>query len=170
MAGLPVQPEAADDIDENEELEPFRRRYRRAGAARRKLVDGMPDSPVGERFARCRRTSPSSASFGTSLYRHIACSLPDIVVLLRSVKNRNQIMEIFRQAGILPMDLGTGYFAAVEIRLMIALLQVLDNPSRISLWQRFYGHRGLVCLQRWLIRLPRELLLGTDGVSERAMG
>lgn len=56
----------------------------------------------------------------------------DIVVLLRSVKNRaNQVMEIFRQAGIPAYaDLDTGYFSAVEIRLMVSLLQVLDNPKQ----------------------------------------
>ena len=56
----------------------------------------------------------------------------DIVILLRSVKNRaNQVMEILRQAGIPAYaDLDTGYFSAVEIRLMVALLQVLDNPKQ----------------------------------------
>ncbi|NLK09061.1 MAG: UvrD-helicase domain-containing protein, partial [Firmicutes bacterium] len=56
----------------------------------------------------------------------------DIVVLLRSVKNRaNQVLEILRQAGIPAYaDLDTGYFSAVEIRLMLSLLQVLDNPNQ----------------------------------------
>ena len=56
----------------------------------------------------------------------------DIVVLMRSVRNRaNQVMEIFRQAGIPAYaDLGSGYFAAIEVKLMVALLQVLDNPQQ----------------------------------------
>ncbi|NLY51766.1 MAG: UvrD-helicase domain-containing protein [Firmicutes bacterium] len=56
----------------------------------------------------------------------------DIVVLLRSVKNRaNQVLEVFRQAGIPAYaQLDSGYFAAIEVKLMIALLQVLDNPQQ----------------------------------------
>ena len=63
-------------------------------------------------------------------YRPIAYR--DIVVLMRSVKGRaNQVMEVFRQAGIPAYaDLGSGYFAAIEVKLMVSLLQVLDNPQQ----------------------------------------
>ena len=56
----------------------------------------------------------------------------DIVVLMRSVKSRaNQVLEVFRQAGIPAYaELDSGYFAAIEIKLMVALLQVLDNPQQ----------------------------------------
>lgn len=130
-----VQPEAADDIDENEELEPFdddtaeleqleKEAWLMACRIHR-LVNGSPG-------AEGQAPKAPAVVWDKSLKAYRPVHYRDIVVLLRSVKNRaNQIMEIFRQAGIPAYaDLGTGYFAAVEIRLMIALLQVLDNPQQ----------------------------------------
>lgn len=56
----------------------------------------------------------------------------DIVVLLRTVKIRAGIWsEIFGQLNIpAHTELSTGYFAATEIRDMINLLTVLDNPQQ----------------------------------------
>ncbi len=54
----------------------------------------------------------------------------DIVVLLRTTKNWAEIfMEEFGLQGIPAYaDTGTGYFQTIEVQVMMALLQVIDNP------------------------------------------
>lgn len=56
----------------------------------------------------------------------------DIVVLLRSTRVRaNAFVDAFRAFDIpVYAESGTGYFWAVEIETMIALLQIIDNPRQ----------------------------------------
>ncbi len=54
----------------------------------------------------------------------------DIVILLRATNQwAHTIIEEFKQAGIpAHAELSTGYFTAVEVSVMMSLLQVIDNP------------------------------------------
>lgn len=56
----------------------------------------------------------------------------DIVVLLRATKNWAEIFaEQFELAGIpVYAETSTGYFGTVEVRVMISLLQIIDNPMQ----------------------------------------
>ncbi|WP_292018308.1 helicase-exonuclease AddAB subunit AddA [Megasphaera sp. UBA4382] len=55
-----------------------------------------------------------------------------MVVLLRSLKNKAQVMaRIFQEAGIpVYADESGGYFAAIEVQVMLALLRCIDNPEQ----------------------------------------
>jgi ATP-dependent helicase/nuclease subunit A len=54
----------------------------------------------------------------------------DIVILLRAARHwAIPILEELRQAGIpVYAELGTGYFEATEVEVMLSLLKVIDNP------------------------------------------
>ncbi|HHV62362.1 MAG TPA: UvrD-helicase domain-containing protein [Firmicutes bacterium] len=56
----------------------------------------------------------------------------DIAVLLRATRERaNVFLEVFREMGIPAYaELGTGYFLATEVQVMLSLLQVIDNPRQ----------------------------------------
>ena len=56
----------------------------------------------------------------------------DIVILLRSTKNWSELfLEELGSEGIpVYADTGTGYFETIEIRTMMSLLQVIDNPRQ----------------------------------------
>ncbi|MDI6706113.1 MAG: helicase-exonuclease AddAB subunit AddA [Bacillota bacterium] len=56
----------------------------------------------------------------------------DIVVLLRTTKNwAETFMEEFTKQGIPAYaDAGTGYFQTVEVQVIMALLQIIDNPMQ----------------------------------------
>jgi len=56
----------------------------------------------------------------------------DVVILMRSLaKKANDYVEILRLAGIpVNCEATAGYFEATEVRDMISLLKVLDNPQR----------------------------------------
>ncbi len=56
----------------------------------------------------------------------------DIVVLLRSVRGKVEVLqEALREAGIpVYADQAGGYFAEPEIKIMLALLNVIDNPRQ----------------------------------------
>ena len=56
----------------------------------------------------------------------------DVAVLLRTTRARaNTFQEVFQRAGIpVYAELGTGYFAAVEVETVLALLRLIDNPRR----------------------------------------
>lgn len=55
----------------------------------------------------------------------------DIVILLRSMTWAPTIMEEFKRQGIpVYAELSTGYFAAIEIQVMISLLKAIDNPRQ----------------------------------------
>ncbi len=117
---------AEDDLDELERLE----REARVMAQRiRRMVDGNSGESSG---SGARGSGNPVLVWDKSLKSYRPVEYRDIVVLLRSVKNRaNQVLEVFRRAGIPAYaQLDSGYFAAVEVKLMMALLQVLDNPQQ----------------------------------------
>jgi ATP-dependent helicase/nuclease subunit A len=64
----------------------------------------------------------------TKTYRPLAWR--DIVILLRSVKNKaNVLLETLRNANIPSYaNVDSGYFQEIEIQIMLALLHVIDNP------------------------------------------
>ncbi|XER04623.1 ATP-dependent helicase/nuclease subunit A [Sporomusa rhizae] len=56
----------------------------------------------------------------------------DIVILLRSVKGKAQVLQDrLRQNGVpCYAELDSGYFAETEVTIMLALLQIIDNPRQ----------------------------------------
>ena len=56
----------------------------------------------------------------------------DVVVLLRATRHKaNTVLDVFSRLGVPAYaELGTGYFAALEVETMVALLAVLDNPRQ----------------------------------------
>lgn len=56
----------------------------------------------------------------------------DIVVLTRTVKEKGQILSDAMRAAAIPVYSSdeTGYFQAAEIRVMVSLLQIIDNPQQ----------------------------------------
>ncbi|HAI20706.1 MAG TPA: helicase-exonuclease AddAB subunit AddA, partial [Clostridiales bacterium UBA8153] len=56
----------------------------------------------------------------------------DIVILMRATRERaNAVIEVFRKLGIPSYaELGTGYFAAGEVEVALAMLRVIDNPRQ----------------------------------------
>jgi len=63
-------------------------------------------------------------------YRRLAWR--DIVILLRSVKGKANIMlDVLRQGGIPAYgELDAGYFREMEVQIMLSLLSVIDNPRQ----------------------------------------
>jgi ATP-dependent helicase/nuclease subunit A len=63
-------------------------------------------------------------------YRNLAWR--DIVILLRSVKGKaNVMLDVLRKAGIPAYaELDAGYFREIEVQIMVALLSVIDNPRQ----------------------------------------
>lgn len=66
----------------------------------------------------------------TGKYRKV--TYKDIVILLRATKNWSEIFLDEIGAGGIPIyaDTGTGYFESIEIRTIIALLKIIDNPMQ----------------------------------------
>ncbi|MGE5579169.1 MAG: UvrD-helicase domain-containing protein [Bacillota bacterium] len=60
------------------------------------------------------------------------CSYKDIVILMRSTKNRaNAVLEVLGRCDIPAYaDSGAGYFQAREVEVALALLQIIDNPRQ----------------------------------------
>lgn len=56
----------------------------------------------------------------------------DVVILMRATRERaNVVTEVFREIGIpIYAELGTGYFAATEVEVALAMLRVTDNPRQ----------------------------------------
>jgi len=55
----------------------------------------------------------------------------DIVILLRSMTQAPTIVDELKRQGIpVYAELSTGYFEAIEVKVMISLLQVIDNPRQ----------------------------------------
>src|SRR5690625_4895528 len=55
----------------------------------------------------------------------------DIVILLRAMSDAPTIVDEFKKQGIpVYAELNTGYFEAIEIKIMISFLKVIDNPRQ----------------------------------------
>src|SRR5690625_1240210 len=66
---------------------------------------------------------------GTEKQRNV--QYRDIVILLRSMNWAPVIVDEFKQQGIpVYADLKTGYLAAIEIKVVLSLLKVIDNPHQ----------------------------------------
>ncbi|PTL39577.1 helicase-exonuclease AddAB subunit AddA [Alkalicoccus saliphilus] len=100
-----------DDDEEAEDMESSQLEARAAAEKIREMVDG--GFPV---FDKAKNTTR-------------AVEYRDIVILMRSMPWADTMMEELRAAEI-PVfaDLNTGYFEAVEVKIMLSLLQVIDNP------------------------------------------
>ncbi|MGL4773477.1 MAG: helicase-exonuclease AddAB subunit AddA, partial [Clostridium sp.] len=63
-------------------------------------------------------------------YRHL--KYKDIVILLRATKNWSEIFldELGKEGIPVYADTGSGYFEAIEIRTIMSLLKVIDNPRQ----------------------------------------
>ncbi|MFA5535665.1 MAG: helicase-exonuclease AddAB subunit AddA [Bacillota bacterium] len=68
----------------------------------------------------------------SSIQQYRPVSYRDIVILLRGTKNKaNVFLEVFQQLGIPAYaEVGTGYFRAVEVGIMLSLLTIIDNPMQ----------------------------------------
>ena len=70
----------------------------------------------------------------------------DIVILLRATKNWSELfLEELGYEGIpVYADTGTGYFETIEIRTIMSLLKIIDNPRIITNFAQFnnYPHIG----------------------------
>jgi ATP-dependent helicase/nuclease subunit A len=87
----------------------------------RQLVHGTTDNP-----------GPEACVFDKGVGGYRPVQYGDIVVLMRAPGSAANIyLEEFRQAGIPAYaDVGSGYFAATEVEVMMALLKVVDNPRQ----------------------------------------
>lgn len=55
----------------------------------------------------------------------------DIVILMRSMNETATIVDEFKKQGIpVYAELNTGYFEAIEIKIMISFLKIIDNPRQ----------------------------------------
>lgn len=124
-AGAPDDGPAADGgnslAEELAEMDAAQREARIVARRIREMVHGAIDRP-GPEFCVFDK---GVGGYRPVLYR-------DIVVLMRAPGNAANIyLEEFRQAGIPAYaDLGSGYFAATEIEVMMSLLKVIDNPRQ----------------------------------------
>ena len=67
---------------------------------------------------------------GTGEYRPV--TYKDIVILLRATKNWSEVFLDELGAEGIPVyaDTGSGYFESIEIRTIMSLLKVIDNPMQ----------------------------------------
>ena len=86
--------------------------------------------------------------------------LRDIVILLRAVKGKSDVLlETLRNHNIPAYaELSAGYFAAIEIQIMLSLLSIIDNPRQdIELAAVLYSPMmALTTEELSLIRLAEE--------------
>lgn len=108
------------EADNPEELDAVKREARLVAARITRMVCGSPERPQAEFYV-----YDKSGGYRPVQYR-------DIVILLRATRNTaNTFMEEFRLAGIPAYaDLSSGYFEATEVEIVLALLQVIDNPRQ----------------------------------------
>lgn len=85
--------------------------------------------------------SKIKAALGTEIYHpkrgeYAALQYKDITVLLRSTKQAAGIYsEVFEQWGIpVFIDVGSSFFEALEVTMVLSLLQIIDNRKRDNAW------------------------------------
>ncbi len=115
-----MEENAGDFYPENEDLDSVRLEARLIGRRILQLFSG--EGPEGGPFLVWDR--------GKGEYRPV--TYRDMVILLRTTRGQaHTYLEVFRQLGIPAYaEVGTGYFAAQEVQIMIALLQIIDNPRQ----------------------------------------
>ena len=85
---------------------------------------------IADRLHKLMHNAPLVFDKHTKVYRQLKWR--DIVILLRSVQNKAQILaQTLRQANIpVYASIETGYFQETEVRIMISLLKIIDNPQQ----------------------------------------
>lgn len=85
---------------------------------------------IVQRLKKLKQDNPFVFDKATGNYRPIKWR--DIVILLRSVQDKATILaETLRDADIpVYASIETGYFEETEVRIMISLLQIIDNPQQ----------------------------------------
>ncbi|MCL4426253.1 MAG: helicase-exonuclease AddAB subunit AddA, partial [Firmicutes bacterium] len=126
--------ESADPLNENlpeegetkdqegpEDLSSLEREARFAARRIKEMVEGTPD-----------RHGPEFDVWDKDGQSYRPLSYRDVVILLRATRGRaNVFLEALNQAGVPAYaDLGTGYFAALEVETILSLLRVIDNPHQ----------------------------------------
>ncbi|MBN1418850.1 MAG: UvrD-helicase domain-containing protein [Planctomycetes bacterium] len=114
-AGARAEGRAEDETEAGGDLERLEREALLAGARILALIDGRIE--IVER-----------GRDGTPVSRPLAYR--DVVILMRSLKHRaNDFARVLAQLGIpCTVQLSSGFFDAMEIRDVLSLLAVLDNP------------------------------------------
>lgn len=114
-ASQPLAPEDAGETDESEDLTALEREAVLAARRIRALVLG------GE-----------AQVWDNSLGTYRPARWGDVAVLLRATRHKaNAVLDVLARFGVPAYaELGTGYFAALEVETMLALLAVLDNPRQ----------------------------------------
>ncbi|CCO07369.1 helicase-exonuclease AddAB subunit AddA [Desulforamulus hydrothermalis] len=110
-----------DGAAETAELDIDQAEARLVGRRILEMVKGVGESPES-RFMVWDK--------GMGQYRPV--TYRDIVILLRATAGRaNTFLEELRAMGIpVSAELGSGYFAAVEVETFISLLKIIDNPRQ----------------------------------------
>ncbi|HZL38462.1 MAG TPA: UvrD-helicase domain-containing protein [Tepidisphaeraceae bacterium] len=122
---MPAGQSDSDDCDEGagdeEDLERLEREAVLAAREIRRIV-GMEGQPA--------RLITEKDTAGQFVQRD--ATFRDIVVLLRAMKYKaEQFADVLRAGGVpVHAEAGTGYFEAMEVRDMLALLQLLDNQRQ----------------------------------------
>jgi ATP-dependent helicase/nuclease subunit A len=123
---LPEDPEAhADEEDEGAQEDDLDRTEREAAFIASRIRALMGESEPSRATRVLAKAAAGELEWRPIQYR-------DIVVLLRSMQFKaEQFADILRAAGVpVHSDAGTGFFESMEIRDVLALLQVLDNQRQ----------------------------------------
>jgi ATP-dependent helicase/nuclease subunit A len=114
--------EAGEDEPQSEDLALVNARQRQAALIARRIRE-MVGAETGQ--AEFQVPDRNAGALRNVEYR-------DIVILMRSLAQKaNDYVEILRLAGIpVSCDATAGYFEATEVRDMLSVLKVLDNPKR----------------------------------------
>ncbi len=85
---------------------------------------------IGERILKMKEAQQSIFDARNGVYREMRYD--DVVVLLRSALHRTEvIVRVLRQMGIPCQGANhEGFFAGLEVRLAVALCQIIDNPMQ----------------------------------------
>lgn len=105
-----------------------------AGGARQDAIEVEAGHAAARILAMVGRSGagPEFSVFDRKTKEHRPVSFGDIAVLMRAIRGRaNRYLEVFARHGI-PVrgELPTGYFSAIEVETILALLEVIDNPRQ----------------------------------------
>ncbi|MCA0969638.1 helicase-exonuclease AddAB subunit AddA [Halobacillus litoralis] len=117
---LLIDRESKEEEDENEEYKDLEKAQLEARAYGRKIQEWLGN----EGTAPMEVVDKETGTKRPIQYR-------DIVILMRSMTWASTIVDELKQQGIpVYAELSTGYFEAIEIKVMLSLLKVIDNPMQ----------------------------------------